>query len=213
MTCIVGINTGEKIIIAGDGRGSNGFMHCQDKKPKVFKKGDFIFGVGGSYRVGQVLTNKFNPPKRFVGQTTDDYIYNTIVDYLITLFDVNNCLVSEDGIKNLTAGSEFLFGYEKELYHFYSSFQLNINTKNYDATGSGRYHAIASLYSTEGLKISPEDRLRKAIECANEFVVSVDNKVDMVELIYKKENHINLGNEQILPPPPAVPDDYDTKTI
>lgn len=197
MTCIVGINTGEKIIIAGDGRGSNGFMYCQDKKPKVFKKEDFIFGVAGSYRVGQVLTNKFNPPKRFVGQTTDDYIYNTIVDYLITLFDVNNCLVSEDGIKNLT-GSAFLFGYEKELYHFYSNFQLNINTKNYDATGSGRYHAIASLYSTEGLNISPEDRLRKAIECANEFVVSVDNKVDMVELIYKKENHINLGNEQII---------------
>lgn len=212
MTCIVGINTGKKIIIAGDGMGSNGFIYLQDKKPKVFKKENFIFGVCGSYRVIQVLANKFVAPKRFVDQSTDDYVYTTLVDYFIKLFDDNGCLELKDGKKSLE-GSAFLFGYEKELYQLHSTFQINVNNKNYDECGSGGYHAIASLYSTEGLNISPEDRLRKAIECANEFVISVDNKVDMVELIYNKENHINLGNEQILPPPPPLPTPDQTKSI
>lgn len=55
MTCIVGINTGKKLIIAGDNKGSNGFEYMQDKKPKVFKKEDFIFGVCGSYRVMRLI--------------------------------------------------------------------------------------------------------------------------------------------------------------
>lgn len=186
MTCIVGINTGSKIIIAGDNMGSNGFVSMQDKKPKVFKKGDFIFGVCGSYRVMQILANKFEAPKRFVGQSTDDYIYNTVANYIYSIFDSNNVLELKDGLKRFSGS--FLFGYEKELYQMCGNFQIHINSKNYDECGSGGYHAIASLYSTEGLNISPEDRLIKAIECANEFVISVDNKIDMVELVYGEKN-------------------------
>ena len=67
------------------------------------------------------------------------------------------------------------------------NFQILENAKGYDECGSGGYHAISSLYSTEGLNITPQDRLRKAIECANEFVMSVDNKINMVELEYTKD--------------------------
>jgi len=185
MTCIVGINTGKKIIIAGDNMGSNGFIYMQDKKPKVFKKDNFIFGVCGSYRVMQLLEHKFVIPKRFIGQTVENYIYTTFTENVFSCLDNNNALELKDGSKSF-AGS-FLFGYERELYKIEGNFQIHINSKNYDAVGSGTYHAIASLYSTEGLNITPENRLKKAIECANEFIVSVDNKVDMVELVYDEE--------------------------
>jgi ATP-dependent protease HslVU (ClpYQ) peptidase subunit len=195
MTCIVGINTGKKIIIAGDNMGSNGFVSMRDKKPKVFKKDGFIFGVCGSYRIMQLLVNKFEAPKRFIGQTTDDYIYNTVVNNIYSIFDSNNALELKDGLKRFEGS--FLFGYEKELYQMCGNFQVHINSKNYDECGSGGYHAIASLYSTEGLNITPEDRLRKAIECANEFVISVDNKIDMVELVYEEEAPILKGTMSV----------------
>ena len=58
MTCIVGLNTGEKIMIAADRRGSDGVTYGKFQS-KVFKKDDFIFGVSGSYRVMQLLQYKF----------------------------------------------------------------------------------------------------------------------------------------------------------
>lgn len=182
MTVIVGINTGTSILLASDSMGSNGYIHIQDKKSKVFKKEDFIFGIAGSYRIMQLLNHKFNIPKRTIGQTTEDYIYSTFIDSIFSFFSQNNALECDKNIKSLQGDACFLFGYEKELYCLHSNLQINNSKRNYDAIGSGSYHAISSLYSTEGLDVSPKDRLIKAINCANEFVTSVDNTVEMVEL-------------------------------
>ena len=197
MTCIAGINTGKKIIIAGDRKGSNGFTYSQYKKPKVFKKGNFIFGVAGNYIIMQIIANNFDAPKRFVGQETDDYIYNTVTNYIFRLLDSNNALALVDGEKSFHAA--FFIGYEKELYGLYGNFQININSKNYDAVGSGENHAMASLYSTAGLDITHEDRLRKAIVCASEFVLSVDSDIDIVELVYDESIE---SQENVIAPPP-----------
>lgn len=99
------------------------------------------------------------------------------------MLNKNNALKLKEGLKKFSGS--FLFGYEKELYQFYNTFQINIRNENYDACGSGCYHAISSLFSTEGLNITPKERLKRAIECANEFVVSVDNKIDYIELEIK----------------------------
>ena len=184
MTCIVGINTGKKIIIAGDRMASNGFIKMQLNCTKIFKKDDFIFGICGSGRVAQLLEYKLIIPKRYVGQSIENYIYTAFTDAVILVLEKNNVLELKNGIKSFFGS--FLFGYEDKLYHMYDNFESLDDSRGYDAAGSGCYHATASLYSTQGLNITPEERLKKAIECANEFVVSVDNKVDMVELEYKK---------------------------
>lgn len=181
MTCIAGINTGSKIIIAGDRMGSNGFTYGQYHE-KVFKKDDFIFGVCDCYRVMQLIKYKFAIPKMKVGQTVDDYLYNDFTDSFIQLIRNNNCAVKKDNIDIMEAG--VMFGYKDKLYTMEGNFQILSNNKGYDSRGSGCYHAIASLYSTQDLNITAEDRLKKAIVCASEFVLSVDSTVDMVELKY-----------------------------
>lgn len=183
MTCIAGLKTKDKIIIAGDSMGSNGFIYMQDKKSKVFKKEGFIFGGCGSYRVAQLMEYKWEIPKRIIGQTTDNYIFTTFTDSLIELFTKNNATIKKDEMRQFEGS--FLFGYEDELYEMHGNFQTNINNKAYHATGSGVYHAISSLYSTEGLKLDPRERLKRAITCASEFVMSVDDKIDFVELDFK----------------------------
>lgn len=183
MTCIVGINTGKKIIIAGDRMGSDGFTHGQYQS-KVFKKDDFIFGICGSYRVMQLLQYKFNAPKRFMGQSINDYLFTSFTDSIIQLMRDNNCALKKDNLDSIPAN--FLVGYEGKLLLMEGNFQLLESKKGYDSCGSGSYHAIASLYSTDGLDMSHEDRLKKAIVCASEFVLSVDNEIDIVESVYDK---------------------------
>lgn len=184
MTCIVGINTGKKIIIAGDNMGSNGFTYGQYGS-KVFEKDGFIFGICGDYRVMKLIKHKLVIPNRYIGQDVEDYLYNTFTDSIMALLRNNNATVKNH--EQFKMEADLLFGYENKLMQMQGNFQILENAKGYDECGSGGYHAIASLYSTEGLNIDPEERLKKAIECANEFVVSVDNKVDMVELVYKEE--------------------------
>lgn len=179
MTCIVGLNTGEKIFIAGDRMGSDSFTYGEYQS-KVFKKDDFIFGVSGSYRVMQLLQYKFSAPKRFKDQTIDEYIFTSFTDYIIDLMRNNNCATRTDNIDSMDG--QFLIGYENNLFKMYGNFQILENKKGYDACGSGTNHALASLYSTDGLNISHEDRLKKSIVCASEFVLSVDNEIDVISI-------------------------------
>lgn len=183
MTCIVGINTGSKIIIAGDRLGSNGFTYSQYHE-KVFAKNNFIFGVAGCYRVMQLIKHKFVIPKMNVGQEVDNYIYNDFTDAFIRLIRENNCAIKKDNIDSMEAC--LLFGFKGKLYQMSSNFQILSNCRGYDAIGSGCYHAMSSLYSTNDLNITPEERLKKAIICASEFVASVDSDIDIVELPYSQ---------------------------
>jgi len=183
MTCIVGINTGKKIIIAGDRMGSNGYTYGKFQS-KVFEKDGFIFGVCGCYRVMQLLQYKFIAPTRFVDQSIENYFFTSFTDSIIDLIRNNNCAVKKDNIDSMEAG--LLVGYEGRLFEMGGNFQLLEDKRGYAACGSGSYHALASLYSTQDLDVEHEDRLKKAIVCASEFVLSVDNEIDMVELKYKK---------------------------
>ena len=193
MTCIVGINTGSKIIIAGDRMGSGRLTYNQYHE-KVFKKDDFIFGVCGCYRVMQLIKHKFVIPKMKVGQTVDNYLYNDFTDNFMQLIRDNNCAVKKDDIYTMNA--DVLFGFKDNLYAMYGNFQILSNNKGYEAMGSGCYHAMASLYSTQDLNITAEDRLKKAIVCASEFVLSVDTAVDTVELKY--------ADDSITPETPSI---------
>lgn len=185
MTCIVGINTGSKIIIAGDRFLGDGFT-CGKYHEKVFAKDGFIFGVAGSPRVHQLIKHKFVIPKMNVGQEVDNYIYNDFTDAFIRLIRENNCAIQKDNIHSMD--SHLLFGFKDKLYQMESNFQILSNCRGYDAIGSGCYHAMSSLYSTNDLNIVPEDRLKKAIICASEFVVSVDSNIDFVELSHSLNN-------------------------
>ena len=187
---------------------SNGWTQRQSNRSKVFKKENFIFGVCGSPRVSQLLRYKLTIPKRHIGQTLEDYIYTSFTDEVIKVLDQNNALQLKDGLR--TFYGSFLFGFENKLYTMWDNFQSLDDVRGYDSAGSGEYHAMASLYSTEGLNITPENRLKKAIECANEFVISVDNKVDMVELVYD-DTKDKLPTIKKKPLPPFSPD--ETRSI
>jgi len=180
MTCITGIKTKDNVFIAGDRMGSNGLTHLQTKEPKIFKNGDFLFGVCGSYRVMQLLKYKFKPPRIGREQTISEYLYIDFVDSVIKLLSENNATHKKDAMHKFDGS--FLFAFDNELYQMESNFQILCDVRDYNSSGSGCYHAMASLYSTDGLKLDPKERLKKAIICASDFVISVDDKIDILSL-------------------------------
>lgn len=179
MTCIVGLKTEEGVYIGGDTFGSDRFIGEAYRRPKVFKKDDFIFGVCGSYRVMQLLEFKLNIPDKAEKTPEDKYIYTDFLESVRKCLKDGGHIKLDSGIETIQ-GAELLFAYRGNLYILQNDLSILEPKSGFAATGSGMYHAQASLFSTEGTTLSAEERITKAIQCANNFVISVNDETNIV---------------------------------
>ena len=186
MTCIVGIKTDDNVYIGADTFGSNSFTGHSYIRPKIFKKDNFIYGVCGSYRVMQLLEFSYSTPLRTIGQSIEHYLYAKIPDSIRDCLKNGGVINSTNNIETIAQNSSFLFAYENRLFVFQHDFSILEPIANYATTGSGCYHAEASLYSTENVIKDTEERIKKAIICASNYVLSVNNKIDIISLNEKK---------------------------
>jgi ATP-dependent protease HslVU (ClpYQ) peptidase subunit len=191
MTICCAVKTEEGIYMGADSLGTNGFTGRAFKDSKVIKKNDFLIGACGSYRLINLLKYKFNPPKKKVGQDIYDYIHIDFCDELITVFKNNGLLETNDNINKLRQ-SEFIFAHENRLFTFQSDCSVIEPKQDYIACGSGEYHAEASLFSTHNTKLSGEERIKRAIVCANNFVVSVNDDI-VIEFLKNDEDGKNVS--------------------
>lgn len=165
MTCIVGIANNGKVYIGADSLGSNGNTKEVRKEPKVFVNGDFLIGGTSSFRMLNLLQWKFNPPTVKDGDNLHKFMCTEFVDSVRGLFTDNGyCVTTEDWESGI-----FLVGIQGRLFKVESDFQ--VAEYDYIACGSGECHALGSLYNSK-LK-SPKKDIIKALECAENFVVSV----------------------------------------
>ena len=165
MTCIVGLVSEGKVYIGADSLGSDGFTKEVRKEDKVFENGEFLIGGTSSFRMLDLLRWKFNPPTVKTGDNLHKFMCTEFVDSVRGLFSDNGYCITTDDWRS----GEFLVGVQGRLFKIQGDFQ--VAEYDYTACGSGEYHAIGSLYSTEGGK--PKKRLKAALSCAESFVVSV----------------------------------------
>lgn len=165
MTCVVGIVKDGKVYIGADSLGSNGFTKEVRKESKVFENGDFLIGGTSSFRMLNLLQWKFNPPTAKDGDDLHRFMCTDFVDGVRDLFKDNGYCV---GGKDWESG-EFLVGVKGRLFKMGGDFQ--VAEYDYTACGSGEYHALGSLYTAK--RKSPKKDIIKALECSENFVVSV----------------------------------------
>lgn len=168
MTCIASLVEGNTVYIGGDSAGIAGLSITIRLDEKVFENGPFIFGFTSSFRMGQILRYKFNPPKQNVNQDDMSYLVTDFVDSLRHCFANNGF-----GDKDATIGGTFLMGYKGRLYTVESDYQVGIPKEQYDAVGCGADLALGSLHTTAGLNIDPERRIIMALEAASAFSAGV----------------------------------------
>lgn len=167
MTCIAGIADGSNVWIGGDSAAVDGLNLWIRADSKVFKNGPFVMGFTTSFRMGQLLSQAFDPPKRHA----DTDVYKFMVTDFVNA--VRDCLKSggyaetRDGAES---GGTFLVGYEGRLFKIENDYQVGETTNGYDACGSGANVALGSLFSTDG---KPTDRIIKALTAAAAFNAGV----------------------------------------
>lgn len=120
MTCIIGIETDEGVWIGGDACivNGNGVKHeLLDSNSKVFRNGDFLFGVTGGARLGDILRYVFIQPERQDDLDDDRYLRREFVYGLSESLRLAGYRETLDGVDSIGGGSHFLFAYRGRLYH------------------------------------------------------------------------------------------------
>ncbi|MGH2638271.1 MAG: hypothetical protein ACRDF4_03155, partial [Rhabdochlamydiaceae bacterium] len=134
MTCIVGIVENNVVYIGGDSASVNTNFQSETRADaKVFQVGEFLFGICGSWRMGQVLRFKVKTPERKENQNDYEYLVADWVDATREAMKESGCLVGEDEQEFLPG--TFLMGYRGNLYTVDSDFGIGQSLDGMAACG------------------------------------------------------------------------------
>ena len=168
MTCIVGLITKNDVYIGVDSATSDSNHHSQVvNTKKLIVKNDMLIGYTTSWRMGNLLEHEFKPPT--ISQSVDPEQY-MVVKFISAL---RKCFKEAGFSKienNQEKGGALLVAIKRsnQLFKIQSDFSV-VTPESYASVGSGANYALASLKTTEDLKLSPTKRLRLALEAAAYF--------------------------------------------
>ncbi len=171
MTCIVGLEQGGVVYMAGDSAGVSGNDITPRDDPKVFRKGTFLYGYAGSFRLGQLLRYKFDAPAHDEHLTDHAYLATDYVDTLRSLLDRNGLLRKREEVSSMEG--LFLLGYRRHLYSVLGDFQVGQAIDDFDAIGSGFPYAVGAMAATETAGLHPIERVTRALAAASRYSTGV----------------------------------------
>lgn len=179
MTCIVALKKDGVCYLAGDRMASNGFCKSSYAQPKVFKNGKFMFGYTTSFRMGQLLEHCWNPPARQEGEAEKEYLFNSVIPSIKRLFKDNDW--EDSGSDPENRGGTFIMAFEGNLYRVESNYAVLEMSREFDAVGSGAYHAEATVKTLlDNTNMGAEGILTEAINSAAFFVTSCSAEMDII---------------------------------
>lgn len=170
MTVIVGVEQDGDVWIGGDAAGVSAWTVQHRADAKVFRVGEFLYGIAGSFRGGNVLRYCFTPPQRYEHEDPLVYMNTRFIDGLRTALSSAGAKRTESGVDE-TDNLAFLLGYRGRLYEIHPDFQVGINHGGYAATGSGWTVALGALHATTGL--NARDRVDAALRAAEAHNIGV----------------------------------------
>lgn len=168
MTAIVGLAHGGRVHLGGDSAGVAGYSLTVRADSKVFRTGPYVMGFTSSFRMGQLLRWRLDPPEpeadleRFMATAFVDAVRETLRD--------GGWLRKEHEQEE---GGTFLVGVGGRLFCLQSDFQVAEAADGYAAVGCGADIALGALYATSSGRKPPRKRLRLALEAAERFSAGV----------------------------------------
>jgi len=171
MTCIVGLLDGSRVLLGGDTCGSNGYSYESCDHSKVFKVGDFLIGGTTSFRMLDLLEYSLSIPYVTPSdeENMDKFMRTSFVSAVRTCMKDGGFTTYKNSVEEI---GTFLVAYKNKLWRMQDD--LSIITRNvYDSVGCGMYAAVGSLHTTEGMEVSAEDRVTKALEAAASIMTGV----------------------------------------
>ena len=147
MSCIIGYVDGGKTYIASDSAAINDqSLSSRTSVDKVFPKGNMIFGVAGSFRIGQILRYNFIQPEHPENMNDMEYLCSVFVDSMIECFKQYGSGAQNEN--EILFDGSIIISYRGKIYNIEEDFSVFEGNK-FMATGCGEDYALAALYALE----------------------------------------------------------------
>lgn len=171
MSCIVGLIHKGCVYMGCDSLGSDQSLKLVRSDPKIFRvKGrhDALIGFTTSFRMGQLL--QYAQLIETKAKVNHKYVVTKMIPKIIHIFDEGGYgKADEDG----RVGGQFILAVNNKLFNIDNDFQVGENSCGYAAIGSGSPYALGSLYSTQDLNLTPEERIHISLKAASLFGIGV----------------------------------------
>ena len=177
MTCIVGMEVPEGVILGADSATSSGDHVRITARKKLWKAGEFGFATCGSIRMSQILKYHLDlpgtpSPKASVA-LRDQWMVREFIPAVRTVMEENAFLHTEKGIEGISGGS-FLVAWRGKLYSIYGDLQVAREINGVNALGSGYAYAHGALHALKDIPgLAPGYKVRKALDAAAASLGSV----------------------------------------
>lgn len=166
MTCIVGIETPDGVVIGADSLSLWGgcVQLLSEDTPKIVVVEDrMVWAVAGALRLADAIRYGLDaPPNDLALSDPDKYVR---FDLMAALREALAKHAPKDGSVNANWG--IILGIHGRLYEIDEAFSASRTRSGYSAVGSGGRVALGSLYSTTHMD-SPTERVRTALAAAAE---------------------------------------------
>ncbi len=171
MTCIVGITDGESVTLGADSAAGTGEEIYTLETRKVFARGPYLFGVSGSFRVGQIMRFRAELPEPPPSTDLEPFLIRELVPAI-------RRVVTEEGAAGsgptiLGAKTTILLGCRGQLWCVTNNLTV-IRESPFAAIGSGRLRAYGALHALQASATEPSRRrLELALEAAAAYTANV----------------------------------------
>ncbi|MFW9871522.1 MAG: hypothetical protein ACFFG0_00260 [Candidatus Thorarchaeota archaeon] len=129
---------------------------------KLFRNEKYLIGGTGSVRGCQLLQEEyFEPPEEV-------FLFGEAIRLH---FKELGCLTLSPDDKTEAQPNNFLIGCEGKLYEILIDFQIN-EIVEYTSIGAGSQYALGSLYTTRKTNLTPEQKIKLALQSAAFFDTS-----------------------------------------
>ena len=170
--------------------GSDDYNYQIQTEPKVFKKGEMIFGSTGDMRAPQLLRYALSIPRHSGNVSDMSYLTTTFTDAVIECFKARGYAKINNSVVESGSYLHYLLGYRSKLYKMESNFQTCVSVLNYEAVGCGGDYAKGAMYALLKGKgaVAPKVVLTKALEASAAHSCFVKPPWNFVSLSGTKRN-------------------------
>jgi ATP-dependent protease HslVU (ClpYQ) peptidase subunit len=173
MTCIIGLVHEDTIYMGGDSAltDTDNMTQRVMADQKVFVKDSMIIGCCSSLRVMQLLEHSLQLPDQGSRQSDIEYLVLDFMDAVRTVLKDKGSLKKENELE--THDAQFLIGYNGVIYTVEEDYQMYQCTESWAAVGSGSDLALGAMYALRNVSMTPEEKIRVALEAAASYNATV----------------------------------------
>lgn len=169
MTVVIALRDDDRVYIGADCCGGNYRDIRRRKDTKVFRTGDYLIGVVGNYRVGQIIRYSKElpaPPEKVNHRFMCTKFTDAVKDILFS----HGYARKVGGVRKT---SPMLVAVGGQLFHMEENFEIAELVNGYTALGSGEDYALGALFATEDNWYDGRKRMRCALRAAEEHCRTV----------------------------------------